>query len=80
MRYHHRFRVRAAQADWESVARLVVGEYQVLVLDEPSEHLDPETADALLDDVWASASGLPLLVITHDPAVVARCDRVVHLG
>ena len=63
-----------------ALARLVVGEYQVLVLDEPSEHLDPETADALLDDVWASASGLPLLVITHDPAVVARCDRVVHLG
>lgn len=63
-----------------ALSRLVVGDAQVLVLDEPSEHLDPETADALLDDIWASASGLPLLVITHDPTVVARCDRVVPLG
>ena len=62
------------------LSRLVVGDAQVLVLDEPSEHLDPETADALLYDVWAQASDKPLLVITHDPAVVARCDRVVHLG
>lgn len=63
-----------------ALARLVVGDAQVLLLDEPSEHLDPETADALLDDIWASASGRPLLVITHDPNVVARCDSVVRLG
>lgn len=63
-----------------ALARLVVRDAQVLVLDEPSEHLDPATADALLDDLWAAASDLPLLVITHDPSVVARCDRVVRLG
>ena len=63
-----------------ALARLVVGDYGVFVLDEPSEHLDPETASALLDDIWASASGRPLLVITHDPEVIARCDRVVALG
>ncbi|TBT85085.1 thiol reductant ABC exporter subunit CydC [Propioniciclava sinopodophylli] len=62
------------------LSRLVVGDAQVLVLDEPSEHLDPGTADALLDDVWAQASDKPLLVITHDPGVVSRCDRVVQLG
>jgi len=49
-------------------------------LDEPSEHLDPETAAALLDDLWTSTAGCPTLVITHDPGVVARCDRVVRLG
>ncbi|WP_232547353.1 thiol reductant ABC exporter subunit CydC [Propioniciclava soli] len=63
-----------------ALARLLVREAQVLVLDEPSEHLDPETATALLDDIWASAGDRPVLVITHDPAVVARCDRVVTLG
>ena len=62
------------------LARLVVGNAQVLILDEPTEHLDPETATALLDDVWAAAGDKPLLVITHDPDVVARCDRVVLLG
>lgn len=63
-----------------ALARLMVGDYQVLVLDEPSEHLDPETATALLDDIWASAADKALLVITHDPAVVERCGKVVSLG
>ncbi len=63
-----------------ALTRLVVGDHQLYVLDEPSEHLDAETATALLDDIWASAGDRPLLVITHDPAVIARCDRVVTLA
>lgn len=63
-----------------ALARLLVGDYQVLILDEPSEHLDAPTADALLDDIWHSTAGRPVLVITHDPAVIARCDRTLRLG
>ena len=63
-----------------AASRLLVGDYQVMVLDEPSEHLDPETAAALLNDLWASTADAPTLVITHDPDVVARCDRVVRLA
>lgn len=62
-----------------ALARLLVGEYQVLVLDEPTEHLDVETATHLMDDIWSGTSDSAVLVITHDPAVVARCDRVVPL-
>lgn len=63
-----------------AASRLFVGDYATIILDEPSEHLDPETAAALLDDLWTSTAGCPTLVITHDPEVVARCDRVVRLG
>ncbi len=66
-----------------ALARLLVGDPQVLVLDEPSEHLDRETADALADDIFATADERPLLLITHDPDLVRRCSRVVsldHLG
>ena len=62
-----------------ALARLLVGDYQVLVLDEPTEHLDVETATQLMDDIWSGTTDSAVLVITHDPAVVARCDRVVHL-
>lgn len=62
-----------------ALARLLVGDYQVLVLDEPTEHLDVETATHLIDDIWSGTTDSAVLVITHDPAVVARCDRVVHL-
>ena len=62
-----------------ALARLMVGDYQVLVLDEPTEHLDVETATHLIDDIWSGTSDAAVLVITHDPAVVARCDHVVNL-
>ncbi|MFT3969573.1 MAG: thiol reductant ABC exporter subunit CydC [Micropruina sp.] len=63
-----------------ALSRLFAGDYQAVVLDEPSEHLDAVTAEALLDDIFASMAAIPLLVMTHDPDVVARCDRVIDLG
>jgi ABC-type transport system involved in cytochrome bd biosynthesis fused ATPase/permease subunit len=63
-----------------ALSRLLVGHYQVLLLDEPTEHLDAATARALIDDIWTTSSGSPVLVITHDPDLVARCDRVVSLA
>lgn len=71
--------VSGGEARRLAAARIFVGDFQVLVLDEPSEHLDADTATAVLDDLWAQTEGLPMLVITHDPAVVARCDRVIEL-
>jgi ABC-type transport system involved in cytochrome bd biosynthesis fused ATPase/permease subunit len=62
-----------------ALSRLFAGSYDVLVLDEPSEHLDAPTADALLDDLWSGVGTRPLLVVTHDERVVARCDKVVRL-
>ncbi len=63
-----------------ALARLLVGEFQVLILDEPTEHLDTLTATALMDDIWQTTAEAAVLVITHDPTVIARCDRVVRLG
>ena len=63
-----------------ALSRLLVGHYQVLLLDEPTEHLDAATARVLIDDIWATSADSPVLVITHDPDLVARCDRVVRLG
>jgi ATP-binding cassette, subfamily C, bacterial CydCD len=63
-----------------ALARLLVGDFQVLILDEPTEHLDTLTATALMDDIWQSTADTAVLVITHDPTVIARCDREVRLG
>jgi len=65
-----------------ALARLLVVDPRpaLILLDEPTEHLDAETAQNLMDDIWANT--LPegaLLVLTHDPGVVARCDREVSL-
>lgn len=62
-----------------ALARVLVGERDLIILDEPTEHLDYDTARHLMADVWEAASGHPVLVITHDEAVMQACDRVVRL-
>ncbi|MEE8868749.1 MAG: thiol reductant ABC exporter subunit CydC [Acidipropionibacterium acidipropionici] len=58
----------------------------LLILDEPTEHLDSETATQLMDDLWATTAatadspGAAMMVITHDRTVMDRCDRVLRLG
>ena len=63
-----------------ALARLLVGRRDLIILDEPTEHLDRETADALMADVWRAFADAPVLVITHDPDVIAACDRVHELA
>ncbi|MDR1808523.1 MAG: thiol reductant ABC exporter subunit CydC [Propionibacteriaceae bacterium] len=63
-----------------ALARLFAGSFDLLILDEPTEHLDRETADALMDDIWARLNERPVLVVSHDESLAARCDRVVDLA
>ena len=62
-----------------ALARLLVGDFDIWVLDEPTEHLDAETAEALMTDIWAAVGSAPCMVITHDPYVVAQCHREVAI-
>jgi ATP-binding cassette subfamily C protein CydC len=51
----------------------------LLVLDEPTTHLDPDTRAAVLDDLLAATAGRSLLLITHDLEALDRMDEVVVL-
>jgi ATP-binding cassette subfamily C protein CydCD len=62
-----------------ALARLFVGNYRLLILDEPTEHLDRDTADTLMDEIFAGVSRRPVMVISHDELVGARCDRVLTM-
>jgi ATP-binding cassette subfamily C protein CydC len=63
-----------------ALARALLADPRVLVLDEPTAHLDPATRDAVLDDVLAATEGRTVVLITHDPAGLDRLDEVVELG
>ena len=62
-----------------ALARVLVAERDLIILDEPTEHLDHDTAAHLMADVWEAAAGHPVLVITHDEEVMRACDRIVRL-
>ena len=51
----------------------------MLVLDEPTAHLDAETAEALVRDVLAAADGRTVLLVTHRPEGLALVDEVIEL-
>jgi ABC-type transport system involved in cytochrome bd biosynthesis fused ATPase/permease subunit len=52
----------------------------VLVLDEPTAHLDPETAELLIRDVLQAADDRSVLLITHRPEGLDLVDEVVELA
>jgi thiol reductant ABC exporter CydC subunit len=49
------------------LARAVLAGHPVLLLDEPTEHLDPPTAEAVLNTIRAVTSERSLVVVTHSP-------------
>lgn len=63
-----------------ALARALLAGFQVLILDEPTEHLDDETAAAVLDDLLAAAGDRTVLVITHRTDIGARVDEVIDLS
>ncbi|MDQ3629045.1 MAG: ABC transporter ATP-binding protein/permease, partial [Actinomycetota bacterium] len=62
-----------------SLARALLRGSPVLVLDEPTTGLDPDSARRVLAPLRAAAHDRTVLLITHDPVAVEFADRVVRL-
>jgi len=50
------------------------------VLDEPTAHLDPPTARALVDDVFAAAGHRSVLLITHRAEGLDLVEEIIRIG
>jgi ATP-binding cassette, subfamily C, bacterial CydC len=62
-----------------TLARALLADAPVLVLDEPTAHLDPETAEDLVRDVFAAAGDRTVLLITHRSEGLDLADEIVVL-
>jgi putative ABC transport system ATP-binding protein len=64
-----------------AIARALANEPPILLADEPTGSLDSEAGRLVLDllDRLRSERGLTLVLVTHDPGVAARADRVVQM-
>jgi ATP-binding cassette subfamily C protein CydCD len=62
-----------------ALARVLLADFPILIMDEPTEHLDEETADALTADLLAVTRGRTTVLITHRLTGLAEVDRIVVL-
>jgi ABC-type multidrug transport system fused ATPase/permease subunit len=72
-------RLSGGQRQRVAVARALLAEFPVLLLDEPAEHLDPAAADALTADLLDITQGRATLLITHRLTGLEEIDEIVFL-
>jgi ATP-binding cassette subfamily C protein CydCD len=75
----HGARLSGGQRQRLALARALLADFPVLVLDEPAEHLDLPTADALTADLLAATEGRTTVLITHRLHGLAEVDEIVVL-
>ncbi|WP_425831621.1 thiol reductant ABC exporter subunit CydD [Streptomyces fractus] len=75
----HAARLSGGQRQRLALARALLADFPVLVLDEPAEHLDLETADALTADLLDATQGRTTVLITHRLAGLEAVDEVLVL-
>jgi thiol reductant ABC exporter CydC subunit len=75
----HGARLSGGQRQRLALARVLLADFPVVILDEPAEHLDQETADELTRDLLGAVAGRTVLLITHRPVDPGTVDQVLRL-
>ncbi|MGP3991031.1 thiol reductant ABC exporter subunit CydD [Streptomyces sp. 3N207] len=75
----HGAQLSGGQRQRLALARALLADFPVLVLDEPAEHLDLPTADALTADLLTATEGRTTVLITHRLQGLAAVDEIVVL-
>jgi ATP-binding cassette subfamily C protein CydCD len=75
----HGSAVSGGEAQRIALARVLLADRPVVVLDEPGEHLDPAMADQVTAAAMAATAGRSVVLITHRMAHTGRCAEVIVL-
>lgn len=78
---HYPSQLSGGEQQRVALARATVGEPALLLADEPTGNLDRATGAMVMDLLFdlQARRGSTLLLITHDPALAARCGRLLHM-
>jgi putative ABC transport system ATP-binding protein len=78
---HYPAQLSGGEQQRVAIARATAPKPELIFADEPTGNLDAKTGAAILDLLFARQrdTGSTLLVITHDPALAARCGRVLEM-
>jgi len=79
---HRPAELSGGQRQRVTVARSLVNDPAIVWADEPTGALDSKTATEIMDLLrdLNERAGMTLVIVTHDPGVGARCDRVVRMN
>jgi putative ABC transport system ATP-binding protein len=77
---HRPVQLSGGQQQRVCIARALINEPLILLADEPTGALDSKTGQQILElfDELVAA-GKTIIIVTHDPSVAHRCQRVIHL-
>ena len=78
---HFPDRMSRGECQRVAIARVLAMGVPVIYADEPTGSLDVKTGKAVMDLLFASAkeSGSALVLVTHDPLLAKRCDRILRI-
>jgi putative ABC transport system ATP-binding protein len=78
---HYPAQLSGGEQQRVAIARAVAPQPAILFADEPTGNLDASTGAAVIDLLFdrQRAAGATLLIITHDPALAERCERVIEM-
>lgn len=78
---HYPSQMSGGEQQRVALARASVTRPTILLADEPTGNLDETTGQVIIDLLFElqARHGATLLLVTHDPELAARCDRVIRL-
>jgi putative ABC transport system ATP-binding protein len=80
--HHYPAQLSGGEQQRVAIARAVAGRPPILFADEPTGNLDGATGESIIDLLFArqDGAGAALIIITHDPMLAERCDRIVRMA